>query len=104
MNHSQKETIETLTYNFHQTWEVLKVIASTDYKYDKPLNFRVLKSYNHSVTKILLYIHSMECFLYRELKRASIEKDKTRIRSLGPYAAALSYIIENAHYSRVSDS
>ena len=59
MNHSQKETIETLTYNFHQTWEVLKVIASTDYKYDKPLNFRVLKSYNHSVTKILLYIHSM---------------------------------------------
>jgi len=76
----------------------LQVIASTDFQFDRPLNFKVLQNYNHSVTKTLLYIHSMECFLYRELKRASIEKDKTRIRSLGPYAAALSFIIENAHY------
>jgi len=46
----------------------------------------------------------METFLYKELKRASIQKDETRIPSLGPYAAALSYIIENAHKSRLKAS
>jgi len=46
----------------------------------------------------------METFLYKELKRCSLEKDETRIPSLGPYAAALSFILGNAHKSRVEDS
>jgi hypothetical protein len=46
----------------------------------------------------------METFLYKELKRSSLEKDETRIPSLGPYAAALSFILENAHKSRLKTS
>ena len=46
----------------------------------------------------------METFLYKELKRASLQKDETRIPSLGPYSAALSFIIENANKSRISSS
>ena len=46
----------------------------------------------------------METFLYSELKRASLQKDETRIPSLGPYAAALSFIIGNAHKSRLNAS
>ena len=46
----------------------------------------------------------METFLYKELKRASIEKDETRISSLGPYSAALSFIIANANKSRINSS
>jgi len=35
----------------------------------------------------------METFIYSELKKASLKKDDTRIPTLGPYAAALSYIV-----------
>jgi hypothetical protein len=41
-------------------------------------------------------MHSLETFLYQELKKASLNKDQTRIPTLGPYAAALNYIVENA--------
>ena len=46
----------------------------------------------------------METFLYKELKRASLQKDETRIPSLGPYAAALSFIIANANRFRINAS
>ena len=46
----------------------------------------------------------METFLYKELKRASLQKDETRIPSLGPYSAALSFIIANANKSRLNVS
>jgi hypothetical protein len=39
----------------------------------------------------------METFIYSELKKASILKDESRIPTLGPYAAALSFIIGNAN-------
>ena len=44
----------------------------------------------------------METFLYKELKRSSLEKDESRIETLGPYAAALSFIIGNANKGRMS--
>jgi len=43
----------------------------------------------------------METFIYSELKQASLKKDESRIPTLGPYAAALNYIIENAHKNRL---
>ena len=35
----------------------------------------------------------METFIYQDLKTASRFKDKTKIMTLGPYAACLSYIL-----------
>ena len=46
----------------------------------------------------------MESFLYKELKRSSLEKDETKIATLGPYAAALSFILANANKTRVKAS
>lgn len=42
----------------------------------------------------------METFLYKELKISSLEKDETKIVTLGPYAAALSFILANANKTR----
>ena len=39
----------------------------------------------------------METFIYSELKKASILKDESRIPTLGPYAAALNYILATAN-------
>ena len=44
----------------------------------------------------------METFIYQDLKRCSLKKDESRIHSLGPYAAALSFIIGNANKGRMS--
>ena len=43
----------------------------------------------------------MESFIYNELKKASLQKDESRIPTLGPYAAALSFIIRNANKTRI---
>ena len=42
----------------------------------------------------------MENFLYSALKRATLSKDQTRIFSLGPYVAALGFIMSNLYKYR----
>ena len=38
----------------------------------------------------------METFIFKDLKKASLEKDFTKVLTLGPYAIALAKIISNA--------
>ena len=42
----------------------------------------------------------MESFIYPDLNRASREKDETKIKYYGAFAAALSYIIYFANQNR----
>ena len=51
---------------------------------------------SHKITQFLLYLHTQETFLYKDLKKASIEKDQSKIMTLGPYALALGYILTKA--------
>jgi hypothetical protein len=48
----------------------------------------------HSDVKAILFLYSLESFLYPRLNRISIEKDKSSIENLGPYAVALTKIID----------
>ena len=57
---------------------------------------QILDNLDHKVTEGLLYLHTMETFIYKELKNASRNQDDARIESLGPYAMCLSYILGNA--------
>ena len=50
----------------------------------------------HPVTQTLIYIHSMETFIYKDLKKASLNKDITKVKTLGPYATVIAAIIKNA--------
>jgi len=52
-----------------------------------------LKDASHKITQFLLFLHTQETFLYQDLKKASREKDQSKILTLGPYALALSYIL-----------
>ena len=45
----------------------------------------------------------MESFIYQDLNLASREKDKSKIKYYGAFAAALSYIIYFANNKRVDD-
>ena len=70
---------------------------------DKPLTPKVLSDPNHKAVKHLMYIYSMESFIYADLNRVCREKDKFKIKFYGAFAAALSYIIHSANQNRVED-
>ena len=67
---------------------------------DKPLTKQILSDPQNAITKHLLYIYSMESFVYEDLNRASREKDKSKIKFYAAYAAALSYVIYSANRNR----
>ena len=45
----------------------------------------------------------MESFIYADLNRACREKDESKIKYYGAFAAALSYIIDNANTRRIEN-
>ena len=57
------------------------------------LDHFILGDPDHSVTKTLIYIHSMETFIYGDLKKACLNRDCSRVKTLGPYAYVLNEII-----------
>ena len=42
----------------------------------------------------------METFIYKDLKKASLEKDISKVLTLGPYAYAISEIIHKGMYKK----
>ena len=69
---------------------------------DKPLTPKILSVPTSNIARHILYLYSMESFIYPELNKASREKDQSKIQFYGAFAAALSYIIYSANPNRVS--
>ena len=67
---------------------------------DKSLTPKILSNPDHPITRHILYLYSMESFIYDELNRATREKDESKIKYYGAYAAALSFIIYYANKNR----
>jgi hypothetical protein len=61
------------------------------------LTWKILEDKSHKITKFILYLHTLESFLYKELKHASRNKDEDKIMSLGPYALVLTYILNKSN-------
>ena len=53
------------------------------------------------MTQIMVYIHSMETFIYKDLKKASLNKDITKVKTLGPYAYVLGEILNKALFQKL---
>ena len=73
---------------------------SEDITLDEPLTQQILKNPDHPITRHLLYIYSMETFVYQEMNTASRNRDKFMIQYYGGFAAALSYILRRANKQR----
>ena len=91
--------MNVLKFNYANSWKNLFEIANLG-DLDKPLTPQILSDPNSKDTRHILYLYSMESFIYPELNRASREKDETKIKFYGPFAAALSYIIYHANMNR----
>ena len=82
--------------SYKDKWKLLFDLSGLD-DLDKPLSKKILSDPKHPITMLILYIYSMECFIYTDLNRACREKDQSKIQYYGAYAAALSYILYYAN-------
>lgn len=88
-------------YKFN--WETLFSLANLEEDIDKPLTPKILSDPYHKVVRLILYIYSMESFIYEDLNRACRQKDVSKIKYYGAFAAALSFIIYSANNNRDDD-
>ena len=58
---------------------------------ESPIND--LEDPNSPAVKVILYIYTLETFIYKALNRASRTKDLSKSETLGPYALALGDIL-----------
>ena len=70
---------------------------------DTTLTPKVLSDPNHKAVRHIIYIYSMESFIYAKLNRVCREKDKSQIKFYGAFAAALSFIIHSANHNRITN-
>ena len=68
-------------------------LGKSDLDFKKPLTPDVLSNPEHPFVKTLIYIYSMQSFIYSDMNKASRNKDISSIRFFGAYACALGFII-----------
>lgn len=86
--------MRSVTVVFIGVWKaIFEMIKNVNLK--KPLTPSVLKDPDHKFVKMLIYIYSMQTFIFKEMNSASRSKDTDKIKYYGPLASALSFII---HY------
>lgn len=85
---------------YKSNWDLLFELANLDYDFDKPLTPSILSNPYNKTVKHILYLYSMESFIYEDLNRVCREKDKSKIKFYGAFAAALSFIINSASKNR----
>jgi hypothetical protein len=54
----------------------------------------------HPHVKAILFIYSLESFLFKRLNEAYREKDASSIETLGPYSVALTMVINEVQQNR----
>jgi len=75
-NISQKiSNVEVIINNYKDAWNAILKIGTLNFDLNQPLSYWIFINVNHPVAKTLIYIHSMETFIYGDLKKASINKD-----------------------------
>lgn len=63
----------------------------------QPLTKEILMDPTHSFVKTLIYIYSMQSFVFGEMNKASRDKDYSKIHFYGPLASALALIIHHGN-------
>ena len=74
-------------------WQTIFSIAKKVIDFKKPLTHKILSDPEHPFVMTLIYVYSMESFIFREINKASRDKDISKIKFYGAFASALGYII-----------
>ncbi len=74
-------------------WNTILTISS--FEGDTEVSEGTLLCQNSKVFEKVVFVYTLETFLYKEMNRASRERDQRLIPTLGPYAALLSAVIRH---------
>jgi hypothetical protein len=75
-----------LCQEYTEIWRLFFSKSLENENLERSLDRKILRNLEHKITKFLLYLHTQETFLYKDLKKASRDKDESKIITLGPYA------------------
>ena len=74
-------------------WKQIFSMAKSVDNFNKPLTHDILSDPYHEFVKTIVYVYSMESFVFSEMNRASRMKDVSKIKFYGAFASALGYIV-----------
>ena len=97
---SNQVNFTEMTQCSHMWKKIFEMIKNVNFK--QPLTPSILADSSHSFVKTLMYIYSMECFLFHEMNKASRAKDFDKIQFYGAFAAALSFIVHCGNKRQMS--
>lgn len=80
-----------------QIWKRIFSLSSKSVKINQPLTLKILGNPKNEFVKTIIYIYSMESFVFKEMNKASRNKDTSQIEFYGPFASALSFIIHSGN-------
>ena len=79
--------------------DIWKKIFSLATKVDKkkPLTAKILSNPNNEAVQTLIYIYSMQSFLFADMNKVSRDKDESKIEFYAPLASAVGYIVHSGN-------
>ena len=102
-NKKNKKFLMSLTINVMYIWKHI-FDQFFDLDNQEPLTYNILRDPSANIVCGLLYIFSMETFLYSTLNTATRENDNTKIFTLGPMARVLGTILDASEKEGPKDS
>ena len=80
-------------------WQkIFEMVKNVEFR--APLTPVVLSNPDHKFVKTLIYIYSMQTFIFSEMNKASRKKDITKIEYYGAYASALGLIVDHGYLDK----
>ena len=76
-----------------KTWKAIFSLAEESSAFEKPLSPETLADPSNSFVKSMIYIYSMQSFVFSEMNKASRMKDESKIKFYGAFASALGFIV-----------
>ena len=80
-----------------EIWKKIFAMSKMVNRMDSPLTSKILSNPNHPFVKTLVYIYSMESFVFKEINMASRNKDESKIKFYGPLASSISFILNSGN-------
>ena len=78
-------------------WKTIFSLSKSVKDFKKPSTPKILSNPNNAFVKTLVYIYSMESFVFFEMNRTSRMKDTSKIKYYGAFASALGFIIHSGN-------
>lgn len=101
MENVKEENRQLVSDLTKETFDVMNaLIKKKGFSKKLPLTKEILSDPNHFIVKTLIYLYSLEPPIYRVLNKASRDKDRSRVGTLGPYSDCLRTILAHAERNR----